>query len=463
MMKKTFLFILFSYLLVFPFYYTGTASGQSPSANDWKAGVSRATITPEKPIWLAGYASRDHPSEGVLTDLWVKVLAIEDADGKKALLITCDLLGFPKKISDQIRDQIAVKYGLTRSQIILSYTHTHSGPVLTDALSDIYPLDEDQSEVISEYSHFLEKRIVDLSGEAIKAMVPARIYSRAGVTRFQVNRRNNNEASLTPLTALKGPNDYSVPVLKVTDTTGNLMAVVFGYACHATVLDIYMISGDYPGFAQIEMEKLHPGATAMFFQGAGADQNPLPRRTIPLARQYGKELAAAVERVLNENMNKLDPALTTAYSEVDLTFAPPPSKDSLIKILNGPEGYQRRWASRQLERLKKEGSLMTSYPYPVEIWKLGSQVIMALGGEVVVDYSIGLKELFGQGIFVMGYVNDDMAYIPSETILKEGGYEGESSQMVYGLPAKWSNDVQSVIFGEMRKLALKSGIKEVSQ
>ncbi len=462
-MKKTFLFILFSYLLVFPFYYTGTASGQSPSANDWKAGVSRAAITPEKPIWLAGYASRDHPSEGVLTDLWVKVLAIEDAGGKKALLITCDLLGFPKKISDQIRDQIAVKYGLARSRIILSYTHTHSGPVLTDALSDIYPLDEYQSEVISEYSHFLEKRIVDLSGEAIKAMVPARIYSRAGVTRFQVNRRNNNEASLTPLTALRGPNDYSVPVLKVTDTTGNLMAVVFGYACHATVLDIYMISGDYPGFAQIEMEKLHPGATAMFFQGAGADQNPLPRRTIPLAIQYGKELAAAVERVLNEDMNKLEPVLTTAYSEVDLTFAPPPSKDSLIKILNGPEGYQKRWASRQLERLEKDGSLMTTYPYPVEIWKLGDQVIMALGGEVVVEYSIGLKKLFGQGIFVMGYVNDDMAYIPSETILKEGGYEGESSQMVYGLPAKWSSGIQSVIFGEMRKLALKSGIKEVSQ
>jgi Neutral/alkaline non-lysosomal ceramidase, N-terminal len=462
-MKKIFLLLLLSYLLLFQVNYTGTASGQSLTADDWKAGVSRAVITPEKPIWLAGYASRDHPSEGVLADLQVKALAIEDAGGNRALLITCDLLGFPKKISDQIRDQIAVRYGLNRSRVILSYTHTHSGPVLADALTDIYPPDKQQSQVISEYSRFLENRIVDLSGEAIKAMVPARIYSGAGVTRFQVNRRNNNEAQLTPLTALKGPNDYSVPVLKVTDTTGNLMAVVFGYACHATVLDAYLISGDYPGFAQAEMEKLHPGATAMFFQGAGADLNPLPRRTIPLAMQYGKELAAAVERVLNEDMNKLDPVLTTAYSEVDLTFAPPPSKDSLIKILNGPEGYQKRWAYRQLERLEKDGSLMTSYPYPVEIWKLGDQVIMALGGEVVVEYSIGLKKLFGQGIFVMGYVNDDMAYIPSESILLEGGYQGESSQMVYGLPAKWSSGIESVIFGELRKLAQKSGIKELSQ
>ena len=88
---------------------------------------------------------------------------------------------------------------------------------------------------------------------------------------------------------------------------------------------------------------------------------------------------------------------------------------------------------------------------------------MALGGELVVEYSIGLKKLFGPDIFVLGYVNDDMAYIPSETILKEGGYEGESSQMVYGMPAKWAPGIEVVIMEEMKKLALKTGVKQVSQ
>ena len=69
----------------------------------------------------------------------------------------------------------------------------------------------------------------------------------------------------------------------------------FGYACHPTVLDGYEWSGDYPGFAQIELEKSYPGTVAMFFQGTGADMNPLPRRTVPLAQQYGEELAAAVQ------------------------------------------------------------------------------------------------------------------------------------------------------------------------
>jgi len=462
-MKKAISFIVFSGLLIFSLNYSIASADQLSDENGWKAGISRAIITPGEPIWLAGYASRNHPSEGILADLWVKVLAIQDAKGKKAVLITSDLLGFPKKMSDRIRNQIAIRYGLTRSQIILSYSHTHSGPVLMDALFDIYPLDENQLKVIQRYSDYLEKKIADLTGDAIHSMVPAQIFSQSGITRFQVNRRNNTEASLTAQSVLNGPNDYAVPVLKVTDESGNLIAIAFGYACHATVLDIYQISGDYPGFAQIELEKSHPGVTAMFFQGAGADQNPLPRRTIPLARQYGKELAVAVEGVLSENMKILDPVLSTAYSEVNLVFSEPPSKDSLIKVENEAEGYQKRWASNQLRTLKENGSLITSYPYPLQIWKLGDQVIMALGGELVVEYSVGLKKLFGPDIFVLGYVNDDMAYIPSETILDEGGYEGESSQMVYGMPAKWAPGIETRIFDEMKKLAVKTCVKQISQ
>jgi neutral ceramidase len=462
-MKNYYLIILFSGLLITALDNSVICAGDPFSGSGWKAGIARSVITPGEPVWLAGYASRAHPSDGILTDLWAKVLAIQDSRGRKAVLITTDLLGFPKKMSDRIRNLIAIKYGLTRSQIILSYSHTHSGPVLMDALFDIYPLDGQQLDVIREYSLYLEKKIIDLTGEAINNLVPAEIFSGAGITRFQVNRRNNTEASLTPQTVLNGPVDYAVPVLKVTDVSGNIKAIVFGYACHATVLDIYKISGDYPGFAQIELENSHPGVTAMFFQGAGADQNPLPRRSVPLARQYGNELASAVERVLGEDMNKLDPILSTAYSEVELAFDKPPSKDDLIKIENEKDGYQKRWASNQLRRLKEYGYLLRSYPYPVEIWKLGDQVIMALGGELTVEYSLELKKLFGPDIFVLGYVNDDMAYIPSETILKEGGYEGESSQMVYGLPSKWAPGIEAKIINEIKRLALKTGVKTVTE
>lgn len=461
-MKKAILFTVISTFLIF-ISLSAADGNQQSNIKGWKAGVVKLKITPEEPTWMAGYGGRDHPSEGTLVDLWAKVLAIQDAKGKKVVLVTTDILGFPQKMSNRIRDRIGAKYGLTRAQIILSSSHTHSGPVLQDALSDIYPLDAKQKEVIKKYSSNLENKLVNLVGEAISAMVPAQIYSQNGVTRFQVNRRNNAEANISKITDLAGPNDYAVPVIKVLNEAGDIMAVTFGYACHATCLSIYQFSGDYPGFAQIELEKLHPGAIAMFFQGAGADQNPLPRRTIPLAQQYGRELASAVDRVLNEDMKKLEPTISTAYSEVELKFSKPPTKEELIKMEKESKDSQKRWAQNQLETLRKNGSLLTSYPYPVQIWKLGEQSLMTLGGELVIQYAIDLKKLFGQDIFVMGYANDEMAYIPSEVVLKEGGYEGDTSQKVYGMPSKWETGLQQKILGEFEKMAVKVGLKQVAQ
>lgn len=229
-------------------------------------------------------------------------------------------------MSDRIRDRIEVKFGLSRAQILLNSSHTHTGPALYGS--------PPYREHVKEYGEKLEDQIVYLVGTAFQKMEPARLYAENGVTRFAVNRRNNPEGRLHELSQLTGPSDHAVPVIKVEDGTGDLMAVVFGYACHPTVLSLYKWSGDYPGFAQIELEKVYPGATALFFQGAGGDQNPLPRRTVPLAEQYGRELAVAVQRVLNEEMRQLEARLSTAYVEVNLQFTNPPTKDELLKIIH---------------------------------------------------------------------------------------------------------------------------------
>ncbi len=299
--------------------------------------------------------------------------------------------------------------------------------------------------------------------KAFRSLKPAKIYAENGVSRFQVNRRNNSESTLIQQTELKGPNDYAVPVLKVENMRGKTIAIAFGYACHPTVLSINKWSGDYPGFAQIEIEKNHKGATAMFFQGAGADQNPMPRHTVALAQQFGKNLAAAVDRVLSEEMRKLAPKLTTSYTEIDLPFAKPSTKKELLEIAESDVDYQKRWATRFLNKLEKGESLLTSYPLPVHIWQIGDQQIFSMGGEVVSEYSIKLKQFFGQDIFVLGYTNDVKGYIPSTAIMKEGGYEGAMSHVVYGLPAPWISDVESLILNEIVNLAEQAGIEKLEQ
>ncbi len=459
MKKISFVFVAFIFILSSVF--NSSAAVSTKNIGGWKAGVSRIKITPKESMWLAGYANRTAPSEGKLHDIWAKAVALEDSTGNRAVIISTDLLGMTKALAGKIKSLIKERHHLSAGQILINSSHTHTGPVLNNALFDIYPLDENEKKKIADYTVWLEERIVSVVDKAFRSLKPVKIYSGNGVTRFQVNRRNNNVSALLSQSELKGPNDYAVPVIKIESKSGKVVAVLFGYACHPTTLDINYWSGDYPGFAQLEIEKNYKGATALFLQGTGADQNPLPRHSIALAQQYGKELSAAVDRVLNEEMSELSPVLTTAYSEVDLPFSDFPSEKKLREYAESEVDFIRRWAERMLAKLESNQSFITSYPYPLQVWKIGEQAIIAMGGEVVTNYSLKLKKIYGFNTFVFSYSNDVMAYIPSEEVLKEGGYEGEISQMVYGLPAPWKPDIEDIIFTEIEKLATKAGVEKV--
>lgn len=418
----------------------------------WQVGIAREVITPTKSMWMAGYANRTAPSDGKIHDLWAKALTLKDARGHTSLLITMDILSIPVDFSHRIKSELKRTYGLEPSQIILNASHTHSGPVLSNALKYIYPMDEAQWKEVTEYTRVLEQRILRLAENSMRELQPAYVYTGNGITRFQVNRRNNDASKLTATTVLNGPNDYAVPVIKIESADKQIRAIVFGYACHPTVLSGYQFSGDYVGFAQIELEKMYPGATAMFFQGAGADQNPLPRHLVSLAVQYGKQLAVAVEQVLSEKMTKQKSMLKTLYKEIELPFDRPMTMEQFQELAKGSD-FHARWARGMMAEYKEKGSFSKSYAYPIAYWKLGNQSLFALGGELVVAYAVKLKELFGQDIFVMGYANDVMGYIPSTVILEEGRYEGDTAPRVYGLPAKWGKQTESLIMENCKQIA----------
>ncbi len=428
------------------------------SAKGWRAGVARVEITPEDTLWLAGYADRTHAATGTLTKLWVKALVLEDSLGHRGVLIASDLIGYPRAISDTIRNRLARRFELSRAQVLLNSSHTHTGPAIRGRWNYIYHLHPVHVQAIDRYTDALEDKVVKVVGEALEDLRPVVLRAGNGVVRFQVNRRNNGKLFPLDLQAeLAGPNQHDVPVLEVRSPGGALRALAFGYACHGTVLNTYKWSGDYPGFAQLALEKDFPEATALFFQGCAGDQNPLPRRSVPLARQYGRELAVAVERVLEEPLRTLKPILRMAYREIPLALDPAPSKAELKRFLAKAEGWQKDWAARMLERLEAGAEMPREYPYPVQVWRLGDQLLVALGGEPVIDYALEIKRVFGQQTFVFGYTNDVMAYIPSTRVLREGGYEGATSQMVYDLPNTWRADVEWRIMGAVLELAREVG------
>ncbi len=425
----------------------------------WKAGVARTDITPTQPLWAAGYATRTNMSEGQATALWVKALALEDTDGNRGVFVTCDLLGIPQSIYQHTCGALKAKWGLRPDQFILAASHTHCAPVLRGALYDIYPFDESAIPGIEKYSADLEAKIVDTVSRALADLGPARLASGQGTSAFAVNRRNNLETNVPALIeagALTGPVDHSVPVLAVFTPEGDLKVVLFGYACHNTTMNFYKWSGDYAGYAQIALEKSHPGATAMFFMGCGGDQNPLPRREPNLPERYGNMLAAAVEEVLLSHPRMLSPDLRTTLEMLPLDLGPAPTEAELEKLTTNNPAYVERWASRLLKQTKTGKPFVRDYQYPMEAWMLGGrQLLIALGGEPVVDYSLLFKQRFGPQTWVAGYCNDVMNYIPSRRILNEDrpplansiwGYEGARATMVYGLPAfRWADNVEDLI------------------
>jgi hypothetical protein len=235
-----------------------------------------------------------------------------------------------------------------------------------------------------------------------------------------------------------------------------LRATVFGYSCHATALSLYQWSGDYPGFTQLALERDHPKLQAMFFQACGGDQNPLPRGTVEQCRKYGEQLATAVSRAQAAPMRPLSPRLATAMECVELKFKPLPPKAELDKIARG-SGYRARWAKRMLTLLKTQQPLPTSYPYPIQAWKLGAdQLWISLGGEPVVDYALMLKAKYGPRTWVNGYTSDLMAYIPSRRVWVEGGYEAGAFEACGGMPGSgWDAGVEDRVLAGVARVVRK--------
>jgi dienelactone hydrolase len=258
--------------------------------------------------------------------------------------------------------------------------------------------------------------------------------------------------------ALRGPVDHDVPVLVVrrrnseTDQQGPL-AIVCGYACHATVLSGYQWCGDWPGYAQIAIEQTFPGTQAMVWAGCGADQNPLPRREVSLAEDYGRQLASAIQIALGENTIPIEGQLQTQYAEIPLQLTQIPDREKLLAELQSADRFVAGRAAVLMQQLETEGRVLDSYPYPIQSWQLGDgPAWIFLGGEVVVDYAVRIKELYHPGrTWVTAYANDVMAYIPSQRVLKEGGYEGAGAMLYYGLPGPWADDVEQRIIEEIRR------------
>jgi hypothetical protein len=298
------------------------------------------------------------------------------------------------------------------------------------------------------YSRRLVEDLFSVIGAALADLKPAQLSYGFGDVNFAVNRREHSPEGVRIGINPTGPVDTQVPILRVLSEAGRLRAVVFGYACHNTVSPArcYQLSGDYSGFAQIDLEKRHPGATAMFLMLCGGDQNPSPHGSIELAWSHGKTLAGEVNRVLETVLSPMSSPIRAAYQKVQLNLAPHTRQTFEDELKDANPARVRR--AKAMLIAYDEFRPVRQAPYPIQALRFGTDLtILALGGEVVVSYSLLLKKKYPGKLVVAAYSNDVMSYIPSRCVLQQGGYEAVDSMVFYGYPGPFADDVEDRVLG----------------
>jgi len=436
------------YLLFVPLFIVPVAC----AAQSWiPVGVAKVDVTPGYSIRLSGYGNRRTESEGIEQRIFAKALAVGSDEDQPVVLITVDNCGLPRRVTDEVGARLLKQAGIQSERLAVCSSHTHCAPMLTGVLPLIFgmPIPADQQRRIDRYTRELTDKIEQVALAALADRRPGRLEWAAGKVSFAINRRSQKKG-------LEGPVDHSLPMLRVLDQHDQLRAILVRYTCHAVSLfgDFNRISGDWPGYAQLAIERNHPGCIAMVAIGCAGDQKPNLQSQIAHARQHGEAIAREVDRLLEQNDFKpLGGPIRARLETIDLPFDALPTRDEWAQraARGGREGYHARV---QLERLDRGQGLPKSIAYPVQTWTFGNDLAMLnLAGEVVVDYALRFDREFDPSrLWVNAYANDVPCYIPSKQVLREGGYEPERSMLSYDRPTKFAPEVEDLIADAVQRL-----------
>jgi len=423
-----------------------------------EVGIAVRDISPELPIRLAGYAGRKQPAAKVDHPLVVQALALKNPSGERFVLVALDNCEVSRAFMAPVLQQFAEKFQLGPGAVSVVSSHTHSAPVLEQTLADMAQPTFEERDRIAQYSQSLKAKLVEVVGAALADCQPAALEQGFGRATFAMNRRLYQGDKVLLSDNPDGPVDWDVPVLRVKGTNGAVRAVLFGYACHGTSIrsgdDWYVVSGEYMAYARQHLETLQPGTVAMFLTGMGADSDPAPRGGLLAAKRHGLELAGAVTGVLDHPMRPVRGAFKLAFEEVELPLVTPPSREQLEKDAAGADAYVKMRAEAYLKLLNAGQPLPEAVKLPLAALRIGDDLTFVLmGGEVVVDYSRRIKRAFAADHpWPVGYAYEVPCYIPTSRLIKEGGYETESSMIYYGFYGPFRAGIEGQVFNRLEKL-----------
>jgi neutral ceramidase len=399
-----------------------------------KAGLAQIEITAPVGTPLTGYIARDGVATGVLDPLYAKAMVVDDGAQQLAVL-TCDLLGLRLSYVQSVRDAINAATSIPVAHILIACSHTHAGPA-TIALQDCGEVDES-------YLTTLRDKLVEVTVQAKVAARPARFAVGHGQLTAGVHNRRQPGDVIDP----------DLGVLRIDDEAGQTLGIVLNYACHPTCLtgENRLFSAEYCGRAIAAIQRA-TGATALFLTGAIGDVGPV-ERGLPVLEQIGEAVAEEALRVLRT----LDPApwrgLRVASEMLSLPLQPLPTIAQMeaevarwqqtITVADEPllpahpmiPVAMRHWSARTLAELRA-GVAPQSVQTEVQVIRIGDLLVVSAPGELFVELGLAVKRRAGTThLFVAGFGNDNIGYIPTRRAYPLGGYEVNEAYKYYGYPA----------------------------
>jgi hypothetical protein len=420
----------------------------------WEARSAAVDITPKESIWLAGYAARTQPSQSVRLPIHAKALALKDDSGAVSVIVTLDIVGIRREMTEELAARARKELGIPRERILFNVSHTHSAPLIGDTSSYTEAMGsfaEAQKPVLSRYTAALPGLIFEAISKSVASLQPSTLAFDQGYAGFGVNRRRVGHREYP------GPVDQDVPVLVVKNGDDRITAILFGYACHNTVMGDYTVHGDYAGYAQLYLEQRYPGAAALFVQGGGADTNPLPRGKPEHLERYGATLADAVDRVIKSKMKPLAGPVRADLELQDVTFEGPFTRERWEEEAKSSTARTASHGRRMLRLLESKGAVPEKRPYTIQVWQFADDLtLLALAGELTVDYALKFKSRYGaNSTWIAGYSNDVFGYIPSLRVWKEGGYEGGEAFLFSSFPGRFTPDIEDRITSAVERVVAR--------
>jgi hypothetical protein len=405
------------YLFFATFALAISGSNVRLGAAQFRAAIIKIDITPDKPQWLLGYGPRQ--STGVHDHLYHRILAMDDG-ATQFFLISTDICLYSPSVYDEVTKEIEKQTGIKPLQIWWTVTHTHAAPeVGPPGLGAVFMGERYEHDHNTEYSAWVENKLIAGVKEARAKLEPARLGVGWGMAMANINRRARDKEGpaflgLNP----DGPADRQIGLLRLEKADGSLLALVANYAMHGTVLGgkNLLISADAPGtVANYVEEKL--GAPMLYINGAAGNLAPIYTVYPDFESGHLSQFRGLVgDKIIAANQ-RMGPATSEVHFSLGATTVETPRKAGL------------GWAPDLGKYTRATSTGGTVVLLPIRFLRINNDIaIWSAPVELFCEIAMQIRSLSPfPYTFYFGYTNGWLGYLPTQAEFAYGGYEPSTS------------------------------------